>query len=408
LCHYPVLLNDERTANLFPPDAIARARQFMSDNSSGLGAYSHSMGLPSIREEVAAFLAARDGHPASPENIFLTDGASTGIQRIMTLMIRNERDGIMTPIPQYPLYSASIALLGGRQVGYFLDEQHNWGLTVEELQRSLTQARNSGVNVRALVVINPNNPTGGILTEQNMRDIVDFCAKEHLVLLADEVYQENVYRPDARFISFKKVLRDMGPQYDGFELASFHSISKGFLGECGYRGGITELVGFDASVKAEAYKLASLGLCSNVAGQLMVSLMVNPPKPGDPSYALYVKERDNILASLKRRATKLVAALNKLEGFSCNEADGAMYTFPQVRLPEKAVAAAHAAHKQPDTFYCLQLLENTGICVVPGSGFGQVDGTYHFRTTFLPPEDEIDQVVERMAAFHSRFMLEYK
>jgi len=84
-----------------------------------------------------------------------------------------------------------------------------------------------------------------------------------------------------------------------------------------------------------------------------------------------------------------------------------MYAFPTVTLPKKAVEAANAAGKVPDTFYALELLENTGICVVPGSGFGQKDGTWHFRTTFLPPEDEMDAVVERMRRFHEDFMQKY-
>ena len=101
---------------------------------------------------------------------------------------------------------------------------------------------------------------------------------------------------------------------------------------------------------------------------------------------------------MKRRAIKLVDGLNSLEGVSCNQPQGAMYAFPQVTLPPKAIAAAEAAGKVPDTFYALALLEATGIVVVPGSGFGQVEGTWHFRTTFLPPEDEMDSVSR--AALH--------
>jgi alanine transaminase len=139
-----------------------------------------------------------------------------------------------------------------------------------------------------------------------------------------------------------------------------------------------------------------------------MGLMVDPPKHGDASHASYVSERDAILASLKRRAVKLVAALNSLEGVSCEAPEGALYVFPRVRLPEAAVAAAKAAGKAPDTFYCLSLLDATGVVVVPGSGFGQADGTWHFRSTMLPPEAEMDSVIERMRAFHARFMDKYR
>lgn len=168
------------------------------------------------------------------------------------------------------------------------------------------------------------------------------------------------------------------------------------------------MYGFDAEVKAQMLKLASISLCSNVPGQFATGLMVNPPQPGSPSFATYNAEKKDILASLKRRADKVVASLQKLTGITCNQAEGAMYVFPQLRLPSVAVRAAKAAGKAPDTFYALQLLEATGLVVVPGSGFGQVSGTYHFRTTFLPPESEIDAVLERLAVFHEDFMRRYE
>lgn len=136
--------------------------------------------------------------------------------------------------------------------------------------------------------------------------------------------------------------------------------------------------------------------------------MVKPPAPGDSSHAQYVAERDAILASLKRRAERLVTALRTLEGVTCEAPEGALYVFPQIRLPPAAVAAAKAAGKAPDTFYCLQLLDATGIVVVPGSGFGQVDGTWHFRSTFLPSEADMDSVVQRMRIFHETFMSTFK
>ena len=111
------------------------------------------------------------------------------------------------------------------------------------------------------------------------------------------------------------------------------SVSKGFLGECGLRGGYFELLGVPTDVKMQLYKLSSLSLCSNLIGQLTVGLMVNPPKEGDASYATYVEERDAILSSMKRRASMLTKALNELEGVSCNEIEGAMYAFPTITLP---------------------------------------------------------------------------
>jgi alanine transaminase len=106
-------------------------------------------------------------------------------------------------------------------------------------------------------------------------------------------------------------------------------------------------------------------------------------------------------------ATKLEAALNSLPGMSCQPLTGSMYAFPTITLPAGAIAAADAAGKTADVYYALQMLEATGIVMVPGSGFGQKDGTWHFRTTFLPPEDEMDGVIERLSAFHKSFMDKY-
>ena len=198
------------------------------------------------------------------------------------------------------------------------------------------------------------------------------------------------------------------PNKPPLQLVSFHSTSKGFLGECGMRGGYFELVGFDEEVQSQLLKLISIGLCSNTLGQVATGLMVQPPAPGDASHATFSAERDAILASMKRRATRLVDGLNALEGVSCNQPQGAMYAFPQITLPPKAIAAAEAAGKVPDTFYALALLDATGIVVVPGSGFGQVEGTWHFRTTFLPPEEDMSTVIDSMATFHEGFMAKYK
>jgi alanine transaminase len=227
----------------------------------------------------------------------------------------------MIPIPQYPLYTATLALYDAKPVPYYLDEEEDWGLNINQLTSSLSTARSKGIDTRALVIINPGNPTGQCLSEKNMREIIDFCHNERIVLLADEVYQTNIYQPSERpFHSFKKVLKSMGSKYEQFELFSFHSVSKGMVGECGRRGGYYECTGIDPRVIEELYKIASVSLCPNVQGQIMVDLMVQPPKRGDKSYALYHKELNGIYESLRRRSMKLSECFNQLEGITCNNA----------------------------------------------------------------------------------------
>jgi len=407
LMEYPELI--EKAPQAFAPDAIARAKRLL-DAGFLTGTYVFSKGHSLIRKDIADFITARDGVPCDPDTIYCTDGASGAVRHMLDLLIRQEDHiGIMTPTPQYPLYASLLCLYNGVQVGYPLNEEEGWSLSPAELERCYEEAAAKGVECRGLVVINPNNPTGQVLSVECMQEVIRFCVKHRVVLFADEVYQENMYEDGAKFISFRKVAHDMGDDvWKRIEIASFHSISKGFLGECGHRGGYVQLDNFLPEVHAMLYKMVSIALCSNTMGQVVMDCMVNPPKPGDASYELYQKEKNDIIQSLKRRALKLSTAINSLEGFTCAKPSGAMYLFPSVTLPQKAIEAAKAANVPPDTFYCLNLLEATGICVVPGSGFGQREGTFHFRITFLPPEDQIDSVVESIKKFHAEFVAKYK
>ena len=170
----------------YPKDAIARAKHYLAGIPS-LGAYSDSQGIMSVRKEVADFIAARDGHPASPSDIFLTDGASAGVKALMQLLVRGPHDAVLVPVPQYPLYSAVTTLLNGTLAPYYLDEDAAWGVQEAELRRALTAAKAGGATTRALCVINPGNPTGQSLPRAAVESILRFAAKEKLVLMADEV-----------------------------------------------------------------------------------------------------------------------------------------------------------------------------------------------------------------------------
>jgi alanine transaminase len=398
----------------FKSDVLARAKRYMGSIPT-TGVYTQSQGIMEVREDVAAFLEKRDGFKANIDDIFLTNGASEGVKHCMQAFVRDPakgiRDGVLAPIPQYPLYSAVLTLLGGKLVPYFLDEANNWECSFPDLKKSLRSAREQGVTVRGMVVINPGNPTGQVMSEESMIDIVKFCKQESITLMADEVYQENIYRPGVTFKSFRKLAYEMDvfEGKDPFQLISFHSSSKGFTGECGLRGGFFEMLGFPDDVKAQIVKLASISLCPNVVGQVTTGLMVAPPEEGDDSYPQWIDEKTSIMASLKRRALMLSAALNKMEGMSCNSIDGAMYAFPTITLPAKLVAyAREEMNVEPDAYYCMELLEKTGLVVVPGSGFGQEVGTWHFRTTFLPPEHDMEEVVRLLSEFNTQILEKFR
>jgi len=402
-CLYPPLLEQ----NIFPSDVVEKAETILADTPSrSIGAYTHSQGLQSCRQFVADFIQNRDGVDCDPANIFLTDGASPGIKYVLQACISGPEHGCLTPIPQYPLYSGSVALLNGSLLGYKLDEDNGWSMDITEMDRLATESKAKGINPRCLVVINPGNPTGNSLDRDAIRDCVQLAKDHNLVILADEVYQENIYG-DKPFVSFRSVLDSMGEGYNNVELASFHSVSKGVFGECGLRGGYMELRNIHDEGKEQLYKLASISLCSNTAGQVTTGVMCSLPKKGDASYESHTAETKAQYESLVRRSKIVSEKINQIEGISCQTVLGAMYAFPRVTIPLKAQEAAKAKGMAPDLFYAVSLLENAGICVVPGSGFGQADGTYHFRTTILPPEDEMEAVCARLADFHENFTADY-
>ena len=203
----PSLLEKPEILKTFAPDAVERAKEYLAAIPSGVGAYSESQGFGLVRQQVADFITERDGIPADKDDIFLTDGASKGVGFMLDMVLRGSSDGVMVPIPQYPLYSASLALAEAHMLGYELDEANDWSMPIDQLEQSLQESIAKGITPRALVVINPGNPTGNSLPLENMKDVVRFCSKHNLVLMADEVYQENIYDSARPFYSFKKVRR---------------------------------------------------------------------------------------------------------------------------------------------------------------------------------------------------------
>lgn len=399
LLEYPDLLNKDIAA-LYHADSIQRARKILKEIPEGVGAYSASAGVKFVREAVANFIERRDGVPSNPDRIILTDGASKAAQTVIHAIIKNPNDGIMLPIPQYPMYSASLTMAGGLSIGYYLDEENHWQLNEDILLDSYNTARLNKLNPVAITVINPGNPTGAVLSYENIKMIINFARKYNLSILADEVYQENIYTKNAKFYSFAKVMNDM--QISDVSLFSFHSMSKGYFGECGHRSGYLEIRNVPDEVFTQFVKFQSINLCANVIGQIATYLMVTPPIEGEDSYPQYILEKNAILDDLREKSVIIGNELNKIDGISVNIPEGAMYAFVKFELP--AAIHSRSVDTKLDEKYCMALLEETGICVVPGSGFGQMPNTLHFRTTFLPPREQIVQLVSQLKEFHQRYI----
>ncbi len=385
----------------FSEELLEKAEAILAKLETGMGAYTESRGPAFIRQAVARFIDRRDevdkgGVPSDPDKIFLTNGASDAVKFILEMMIASPKDGIMIPTPQYPLYSATIKKNGGAQVNYYPDEDNDWNLDRSMLEESIKEAKKQGIHVKAIVVINPANPTGAILSEKSMREVIDFAAEHELAIIADEVYQENVY--DGKFVSFAKMIGK-----EEIPLFSLHSVSKGFYGECGHRGGYVELrhppriSGYPCSFVDVLLKQASVSLCSNTVGQVLTYLMVTPPQPGEAAYPLFIQEKTQILKDLYEKAETIKAAFKEMEGMKCFGRIGALYLFPRM---EKLPPASN------DFDYCMKLLEETGLCTVNGAGFGQRPGTHHLRIAFLPPKEMLQEVLPQWIKFHNRYVQE--
>lgn len=411
LLQNPDLLSSplEELLKNFKLDAVKRAKVMLEEAGGSIGTYSHSKGVLGYRKRVANFITERDGfdEKSNYENVLLTSGASAAVSYIMTIFCSEQKTGALIPIPQYPLYSATLSLLNCHILPYYLNEKTGWSINCREIENTVLDSIRRGIKPTCIVVINPGNPTGSVLSVEALEEIFTIAAKYGILVIADEVYQANVFS-GTEFHSARKVLLGLQKRhqglYDNVQLASLHSTSKGFLGECGQRGGYMELIGFKEDIIKVFFKLASISLCSVVCGQALVGLMASSPVPGDESYQTHQQQCRDIYDKLKTRSDLLWNAFNSLDGIECQRPQGAMYLFPRLLLPNRAIKAALELNVEPDEFYCKNLLENTGICTVPGSGFGQASGTYHLRTTFLVSGTEW---IRSWQEFHRKFYAHY-
>ena len=232
-----------------------------------------------------------------------------------------------------------MTLFGGQLLPYYLDESKCWGLDVPGLRKLVAKSKDDGFTPRAIVVINPGNPTGQVMGREDLEEIIRICHSENILIMADEVYQQNVYKEGKKFISMRRVLHEMGEPYASeVELVSMNSVSKGIQGECGLRGGYMETHNLSNKAEQILYKLKSIELCSNTPGQLAVNLMVDPPQVGRESpkcLEIYNKEANQIFGGMKERAKLLTRTFNEMKQITCTEIEGAMYGFPRVHFSEK-------------------------------------------------------------------------
>ncbi|GCA63041.1 hypothetical protein KIPB_007483 [Kipferlia bialata] len=374
------------------------------------GAYPPTAGASVIREQIAEFITARDGFKAESGDVFMANGATEAVQNLMRLLVKQDGDSIMVPCPHFPLYTGYLQYIGATYASYQLDETKAWDVQEAELHRVYNEAIEQGHPPRGIVVINPNNPTGSVLSKESLTVLCRFAHAHGLPLVADEVYQRNIFEPEQRpFIAVLKIAQELAAQgeCEGLQVISLHSASKGLSAECGRRGGYMHFHNIDKKLVSAFDDILSMG-CPNIEGMVAMSAIVNPPREGDDAYDKYQEECGSLLSALVRKAKMVAEAFNSWEGMSCVQPAGAMYAYPKIEVPPKAVAAAAAEGIEGDALYVNELLDTVGVVVLPGSVFGQMPNTHHLRMTILPDEKELAVVLEKWAVFHKEFMAKYQ
>jgi len=356
----PVAFGFHTPAHLI--DAVTKAMR------DGHNTYGPSPGIAPAREAVAAEYT-RNGFPVTADRVCITAGTSEGIELTLSAVV--DPDGeVLVPMPTYPLYTAVLAKLGARALYYRLDPNRGWMPDLDHLRTLVTP------NTRALVVIDPNNPTGAVYSRDTRRALLEFADEHGLLILADEVYGD---------LGFDGPVEPLGVLDADAPIVSFSSLSKAYLAP-GWRTGwmaIGRSPRLDA-VAAAVKKLADGRLCSTVPMQYAVAAALD----GDRSHQVSFRD------ALRARATLTVDRLCAMPGVSCVAPTAAFYAMPKVTLPPG----------KTDEDYVLSLLRATGVLCVYGSGFGLPKEAGFLRIVFLASLQELSEIYDLMAAFTAQYL----
>ena len=348
-----------------PPHMIEAVERAMRDGHNG---YAPSVGILPARQAVADELSRR-GMPMSPDRVVITSGTSEGIELTLTA-IAESGDEVLIPSPTYPLYTAVLAKIGAKPVFYRKDPGNGWLPDVKEIERLITPA------TRALVVIDPNNPTGATYPDSVRRGLIELADKHNVPLLADEVYGD---------LAYDGPVPPMASLYPDAPIISFSSLSKAYLAP-GWRAGWMAVGRTDRldDVLAAVKKLADGRLCSTGPMEFAIPAALN----GDRSHEAGFR------AALRERAELTVSRLNAIEGMHTVAPTAAFYAMPQVALPPGTT----------DEEYVLALLRATGVLCVYGSGFGTRPEDGFFRVVFLADPRELSEIYDLIAEFTRTFL----
>jgi alanine-synthesizing transaminase len=350
-------------------DAPEEIQQDMIRNLPNSAGYSDSKGIFSARKAVMHYTQQQGIAGVTLDDIYLGNGASELIQMAANALLDNG-DEILVPSPDYPLWTAVSSLAGARPVHYVCDENDAWMPSLADIRAKITP------RTKAIVVINPNNPTGVLYSDDLLKGIVAIAREHGLVIMADEVYDKVLYDGNAH-TAIASLSTDV-------LTLTFNSLSKSYRA-CGYRAGWMVVSGPKAVAKdfiEGLNMLANLKLGSNVPGQYAIQTALG----GYQSINDLVKEGGR----LRRQRDAAYEALSAIPGVSCVKPHAALYMFPRLD-PEMYPIA-------DDRVFFMELLKETRVMLVQGSGFNYPDNQ-HFRMVFLPHEDDLREAIARMAKF---------
>jgi tyrosine/nicotianamine family aminotransferase len=333
---------------------------------TGCNYYAASEGVSALREAVAEKEKKMNSVPISSEDVIVTSGISEGIQFLMGAIVQ-PGDEILVPGPTYPPYISFTKFFGGVPIAYRTVENDDWLPDLEDLRTKITN------RTRAMVIVNPNNPTGSLYDERTLKRMLDIAAEYKLLVSSDEIYDRLVY--DSKFTSTASLAKDI-------PVVGLNGFSKTYV-MTGWRLGYMYLHDPTNSLKELKEAIAKEGrirLCTATPIQYAAVKALKGSQ----------KHITRMVSTLKKRRDHFLKRIRSIEGLTCATPKGAFYLFPRISLNGRW---------KSDRDFAVNLVKKTGVLVVNGSGFDETYGAEHFRTVFLPPINMIDEAANRIEQF---------
>ena len=351
---------------LEPPDEIV---QDMIRNLPHAAGYTDSKGLFAPRKSVVHYTQEKGIRGVTVDDVYLGNGASELISMAMNALL-DDGDEVLIPSPDYPLYTAVVALSGGRPVHYLCDESSEWMPDLDDIKAKITP------RTKALVIINPNNPTGALYPEPVLQELIEIARQHQLIVFADEIYDKTLFDGN--------VHTSIASLADDVLILTFNGLSKNYR-SCGYRAGWMIVSGDKRSARdyiEGLNMLASMRLCANTPGQLAIQTALGG----------YQSIKDLVAPGgrLCRQRDLAHRLLSEIPGVSCVKPKAALYMFP--RLDPKMYPI------QDDQQFAYELLAEEKVLIVQGTGFNWATPD-HFRLVFLPNSDDLTDAIGRIARF---------